>query len=148
MSNLPDILAEFGRKTGTDGLALDDQGHCAIGVGDSIAVNLEDDGQGLVVMYAVVGMAGGDLAATYRALLEANFLGMQGRGTTLGLRPGTGAVVLSQLLSSESLDQAGFETVLEAFVTTAEDWARRLEALETGSKPAPPSGPMIGSLRA
>ena len=127
------VLTEFAWTVGLDDLAFDADGHCVLGI-DAVIVNLERDEEGgMVVLYSVIGRPGGDATAVHRALLRAQYLGVETRGMTFGLRPEDDAVVLSRALDLATLDVASFQAALQAFVDMAEAWTARLPELGTAA---------------
>ena len=139
-----EILGAFARQVGIDDLAFED-GHCALAI-DKIVINIEHDApRDRLLLYSLIGMPGGDLAASYRAILRANYLGVETKGTTLGLRPDDGALVLSQFLPA-TVDLPGFEATLQNFLEVTEAWTARLPELGAAAPASSPSP--AGSLRA
>ena len=138
------VLQAFGRQIGIDGLAFED-GHCALAI-DRTMINIEHDApRERLLLYSLIGMPGGDLAAAYGAILRASYLGVETKGPTFGLRPEDGALVLSQFLPVASLDAPTFEAALQNFSVT-EDWTSRLPGLGR-VEPVRAHSP-VGSLRA
>lgn len=141
-----EILQAFGRAVGLDDLAFDDGGHCALAIDDKTVINIEHDApHDRLLLYSLIGTPEGDLSAAYGEVLRANYLGIETRGPTFGLRPEDGALVLSQFLPLAALDLPTFEAALQNFVGVAEDWTGRLPAL--GVEPPPAASPSPGSLR-
>jgi hypothetical protein len=141
------VLAEFGRTVGLDDPTFDADGHCVLGI-DAVIVNLERDEEGgVLLLYSLIGRPVGNPAAVYAALLRAQYLGVESGGMTFGLRPGDDAVVMSRGLDLATLDVATFQSVLQAFVDTAEAWMARLPELDAAS-PVTERGAVLGGLRA
>lgn len=141
-----DILQAFGRAVGLDDLAFDEGGHCALAIDDKTVINIEHDApRERLLLYSLIGTPDGDLSAAYGAILQANYLGIETRGPTFGLRPDDGSLVLSQFLPIATLDLPTFETALQNFVGVTEDWTGRLPALGAAAPVA--ASPAPGSLR-
>jgi hypothetical protein len=100
----------------------------------------------MLLLYSLIGRPVGNPAAVYKALLRAQYLGVESGGMTFGLRPGDDAVVLSRGLDLATLDVATFQAALQAFVDTAEAWMARLPGLGTAVS-AEGGGPMPIGLR-
>jgi hypothetical protein len=141
------VLESFGRQVGIEGLGFDEGGHCALAIDDKTVVNIEHDvPRERLLLYSLIGAPGGDLAAAYGAILRANYLGVETRGPTFGLRPDDDALVLSQYLPLVTLDLPTFEAALQNFVGVTEDWSARLPGL--GAPASEPAPSPLGSLRA
>lgn len=143
------ILAEFGRGIGLDGLALDANGYCCLGF-DEVVVNIEWVPRSeQLMLYCHLGFAPAQAeAAWYRELLEANHFFRGTGGATLGVDPATQAVALVQPLALAALTPARLEAELQGFVDGAEAWVQRLRspaALAVGGDFAMP---MFQGLRA
>ena len=142
-----DILQAFGRAVGLDDLAFDGGGHCALAIDDKTVINIEHDApRERLLLYSLIGTPVGDLSAAYGAILQANYLGIETRGPTFGLRPDDDALVLSQYLPLATLDLPTFEAALQNFVGVTEDWSARLPGL--GAPASEPAPSPLGSLRA
>ena len=141
------VIQAFGSSIGIEGLALDEYQSCMLFV-DDLTLNLQwkSESEALLV-YAPVGMIDKDAPDTAQLiqLLEANCLGMDTGGLTLGLQPAFGTVVLSGQLPTHNLEPVVLERFINFFVEMAVEWADRLEQPQTGPKtpsemPAMPAG--------
>jgi hypothetical protein len=138
-----DIIGGFGRTVGLDDLALDEAGYCCLVIDRDLVVNIELDEPGRrLMLYSAVGRPGPDRLAALTELMEANYLGQRTNGATLGSRPDSGQIVLSREVPIAALDVPGFNTALEVFVNTAEEWTKRLAEPAQTTEPdfAPPQG--------
>ncbi|MEJ0019479.1 MAG: type III secretion system chaperone [Acetobacteraceae bacterium] len=118
------IIAEFGKTIGIDDLSLDEEGYCCLVVDQDNVVNIElDEAAPRLLFYSIVGRPA---EGRYKLLLEANYLGQGTGGGTLGLQPGSGAIVLSREVPLALLDVPTFSTALERFINLTEFWTRRL----------------------
>lgn len=121
-------LADFAKLAGLEQLQLDEQDACYLSF-DAVVVCFDlDQRTGDLVLSSVVGAIGRDAHALAREMLGANFAGGGTRGATLGIDADTSGVVLSQRLPLAGLRAALLEQRLQDFVTTAEEWTKRLSA--------------------
>ncbi len=122
------LVAQLGRRIGIDGLALDATGVAALSVDGGYVMHIAADSQNeSFVLYAALGVVPDDgRLAVWRRLLEYNPSAAD--GSSLGLEPSTGEVLLVCRHGLAGLDQHGFERAVESFMTTAAAWARELSA--------------------
>ena len=140
------VLEAFGRQVGLEGLGFDDDGFCVLAIDDKTVINIEHDApRERLLLYSLIGTPAGDLAAAYGVILRANYLGVETKGPTFGLRPADGALVLSQFLPLATLDPPSFESALQNFVEVTESWSAGLPKLGVAESAAPASP--IGALR-
>ena len=143
------ILGDFGKTIGLDGLELDGEGYCCLMIDNDLVINIEFDEPGVrLMLYSKLGRPGPDRLAALTEIMEANYLGRGTDGATLGIEPGSGAIVLSREVPVAGIDVPGFSNALERFVNMAESWTKRLGE---ASSPAPPSEapehPPVGGIR-
>jgi hypothetical protein len=133
------LLQELGQRIGLDGLALDEDGHASLGL-DEIFVSLDvQEEADQLLLSAPLGQPGGDRAALYGRMLDANFLGTGTGGATLARSPGNGTIMLWQALPREELEISRFEQRLQSFVDVAEAWAAGIREAADGADVGPPT---------
>jgi hypothetical protein len=133
------ILRAFGASIGVEGLALDEYQSCTLAIDDvMLTMQGANDAETLLV-YAPVGMIDNNAldSGLLLQLLEANCLGKGTGGLILGLQPGFGAIILSGQLSTRNLSPVELERFIEFFVSTAEEWGKRLAETQSGPEQAP-----------
>ncbi|MBF5007507.1 type III secretion system chaperone [Diaphorobacter caeni] len=114
------VLFDFGRALGLDGLMLDDDDHCCLKF-DELEVHIQATQENAQVMlYSTLAVTSEPTPAVMRRLLAANY-GMLGTmGNTVGVHPETGEVLLSRRFSSIGLEVLDFEALLQGFLETAD----------------------------
>ena len=138
------FLEEFGDAIGIPGLRPDEERRCNLMIDDvalSFELGMRDDS---LLIYSLLGPApDGDAQAAYAALLHANYAFAETGGSTLGIDPRTGGIVLVREERLESLRLARLESVVEEFVDVAERWMKRIDSGDLGAQPAaaPPQAP-------
>ena len=134
------VLADFGAAIGISDLRLDEDRRCNLMI-DDVAVSFElgKDDESLYI-YSLLGPTPNrDADALHVALLHANYSFEGTRGSTLGIDPQSGAIVLMREERLEFLRLANFESVVEEFVDVAERWMQRIASGDfevTGTAPA------------
>lgn len=124
------LLNDLGLTMGLDSLRLDDQGCACLMFDGKTPVNLEfDTAHQVLHLYTVVG----DLPATDREvlfleLLQANLFGAQTSGATLAIDSAHNEIVLCRSVTPEQLTGQQFRSVLENFVSCAEEWLLKLSS--------------------
>ncbi|MDE0365564.1 MAG: type III secretion system chaperone [Gammaproteobacteria bacterium] len=126
---MENLLAEFGAGIGIPDLRPDEEHRCNLMI-DDVAVSFElGKGDESLYIYALLGpVPEGDEGAVYAALLHANYSFEGTRGSTLGIDPQTGGIVLIREERLESLRLPGFESIVEEFVDVAEGWMKRIDS--------------------
>jgi hypothetical protein len=132
------LVGEFAQRTGMGELPLDGNGIAALAVDGRFVLHMAtDDAQGDLVLYAPLGRVRDDeRLGVWRRLLEFN--PSAPGGTSLGLDPGSGEVLLVCRRSLAALDYATFERGIESFIATAGAWAQELAA-GAAAEPAAPA---------
>ena len=134
---MENLLAEFGAAIGIPGLQPDEDHRCNIMI-DDVAVSFElGKGDESLYIYSLLGpVPEGDVDAAYAALLHANTSFEGTRGSTLGIDPQTGGIVLIREERLEFLRLPGFESIVEGFVDIAEGWMKRIDSGDFKPQPA------------
>ena len=134
---MENLFAEFGAAIGIPDLQPDEGHRCNIMI-DDVAVSFElGTGDESLYIYSLLGpVPEGDEGAVYAALLHANYLIEGTRGSTLGIDPRSGGIVLIREERLESLRLAGFESIIEEFVDVAERWMKRIDSGDFKPQPA------------
>jgi hypothetical protein len=137
-TRLDALLADFGVRTGSTGLATDENGIATLSVDGRLQVSmLVDPGLDKLIVWIVLGQLPRDnTEAALRGLLEANLFWQHTEGATIGLMPEGGEVVLAIREPMASLDGG----VLVALVNALVDRAGTLSAFLTATpRPRPAS---------
>ncbi len=131
------LVAELGLRIGIADLALDDGGIAALSVDGAYVLHIAADSENeAIVLYALLGpVRDEDRLAIWRRLLEHN--PSAAAGSSLGLDPASGEVILVGRHRLGHLDRHGFERAIETFMTVAGTWHRELSA---GPPPAAKAG--------
>ncbi|MCY3622470.1 MAG: type III secretion system chaperone [Gammaproteobacteria bacterium] len=131
LATMTSLLAEFGAAVGIPDLKPDAELRCNM-MFDDVAVSFElgADDESLYV-YSLVGtVAEADTALAYPALLRANYAFEDTAGSTFGLDPRSGGIVLIRAERLETLRLARLEALVEDFVNVAERWAEHIRRRE------------------
>lgn len=112
-----DLIREMGSRLGV-ALDMDDFGVCAMSYEDDGRLTLEvSDGDSSFVLHAPLDRAPVvDREAFLAKLLEINLYGIQTRGCTIGLEPGSDQVILSLRQPIDGLDIIRFESIISNFI--------------------------------
>ena len=153
-THITSVLLGFGEALGLGGLALDEDGHCCLKF-DTLVVHLQaTEVNADVLLYsplATLPDAKNPSPVVMQRLLAANY-GMLGtHGSTIGIHPETGEVLLARRFSSKGLEVLGFEAVLESFIHTAEQTQQFLQSQQTSGEAFQEASiqmPMHGMIRA
>ena len=145
MAALQSMLKEFGAAVGIPDLEPDDEQRCNM-MFDDVALSFElGVGDESVYIYSLLGAVADDEAqGAHAELLHANYAFAGTRGSTLSIDPQTGGIVLMREEQLDSLRLPRFETIMEDFVTVAEQWMQRIangdfKARNDGTAADPPS---------
>ncbi len=135
------LLRDFAEAEGLDPDALCQTEEIEI-AGLPLALAFEGgDNFGDVIYVCGLGPVPAERADTiHRRLLEANHLWSGTGGATLGLQPGTGAVVLCGRSDLESLTAEDLATVLEGFVDIALQWRHIIHEAPLSTPESTPEG--------
>jgi hypothetical protein len=122
---LDELLVEFGKMTGTAGLATEDNGVCRLVVDGGTAVSLMADPEtGHLMTWSELGsVRPGRGEAALRALLQANLFWHGTHGGTVGLTPAGAVAVRALRRPFEGLDAAGLGEIVELMAGTAQSLA-------------------------
>lgn len=141
MSEISELLTEFGREYGLPGLCLDASGSCVLGFDDVIQVRLQSNEDGHVIFSVICGVVREEYRPQFALdIAEANFFWAGTGGATLGMDPATGTVVYAYLMHAPLPQYQEFSRVLESLVNNAQGWVQHLLA-EPGD-----SIPEVGSI--
>ena len=136
--NLQTLLQRVGQTVGIADLALDEDDHCQLRIDGTLDITIEftkRDEQ--AVFTARCGtLAEHNRTEMLQEIADANFHWIGGGGGTLSTHSKEGLVYLQFRESTAQMDQARLESLLEALITNAEYWARRL-----ASAPVAPTVP-------
>jgi hypothetical protein len=140
------LLNDLKEAIGLPEFELDEDGYACLAL-DEVMLNLEfDEETNRLMLYSPLGeIPASGCEALYETLLEANFLGQQTGGATLGLQREDNAVVLHQAVSLAGVTSVQFQGLLETFVDAAETWMGKLAGVEgtpgSATRSADPSSP-------
>jgi len=149
------LVKDLGATLTVPDMELDERSHCVLLFDENIVLNMEYDAAGeRMLLYVYLDELPRENAEPIlREALAGNLFWHRTKGATLSLEEGTGGIVLIYPHSLDDLDAAKFETVVENFVQTAENWKKRIAALkeDAGTKgkeppdslPVRPGEPMI-----
>lgn len=123
-------LAAFGETIGIEGLCFDENGNCSLQIDEAIQVNVEHEADSRRVMLSA---SLGEVAleareAVYAALLEGNLFWSGTGGATLSVEPETRRAFIHQRMPAAEVTAQSLEEMLDRFVSTAEAWARDIQA--------------------
>jgi hypothetical protein len=124
------LLKDFGVAIGIDGLALNEASACTLAVGE-LMLNLQWLPQAeKLLVYAPVGApdVSVDALRFCEALLEANCMGRETDGFTLGLFREVDSIVLSGQVPLQNLDAQSLYDFVERFAEQGKNWQQRLAA--------------------
>lgn len=140
LTTMQSVLSEFGASIGIPDLEPDAEYRCNL-MFDDVAVSFElGAGEERLYIYALLGPVPETGAeAVYADLLRANYVLDDTGGSTLGVDPETGGIVLIRTERLDALRLGTFETVVQDFVDAAERWMQRLERGEVGAEPDAPA---------
>ena len=140
-SVMNNLIREFGASIGIPDLQLDEEFRCNM-MFDEVPVSFElGDGDESMYIYSMLGHVPGDgLEQFYAELLHANYVFADSGGSTLSVDSQSGNVVLLREERLELLRLSRLESVVEQFVSVAEDWMSRLRGGGTNEVDAPRGG--------
>lgn len=129
------IIAEFGRNVGIEGLALDEQGYCCLRF-DSLDTHFQYDAstESLVLFTRVGVLEEESLTEGLADMMSANLFWGGTRGATLAYQPGDNFVFLQAKTLVQGIDFRQFEHWISEFVASAEYWEKYLTELNAGKK--------------
>jgi hypothetical protein len=132
---LHDLLRQFGAQIGLPDLAADEQGFCSLKIGDVVTLSIQYEPEGDdIAIFARLGVIQPEAREDACLLmLSANFMWVETRGATLSLELGESAAYLGVKEPAQALDAVRFARLVQDFVETAEQWTRRLVALNGGA---------------
>lgn len=127
--NPSDLVQEIGQRLNLTGLTFTD-GACRLVFDQTLAVDLEDDGAGQLVLHTALGPVPHDhREAFFRALLSAHLFGFETDGAVFGVHPQTDEIYLFRSLSVDGLSVDHAYSVLEQFVHQAESWRQKISQI-------------------
>jgi hypothetical protein len=126
-SNLQNLLREFGKTLGLDGLTFDEYGYCGLTIDDQV-INIEmDEPSAALLIYAFVGeLPEKPDRAFYEMLLEADFFYKGTSGATLGIDRNTRVIMMAYRLPVGGLQLHRFLRVVENFTNMMELWHEKI----------------------
>lgn len=144
MTSTPDLLNHLAAHLGLTALPLDEQGCCALRVGDALVLNfrwLAEDER--LVLFAVLGTLPMDGRAELMAeMLRGNRFGLGTAGATLSLdEQSPPHVLLTERFDGRHTMPAAFVEAVEAFAYAARRWAARVDAPPAAPAWVPPALP-------
>jgi hypothetical protein len=125
---LQTLIKEFGSQIGVGELTLDNDGACALRLGEDLRIDFQyrPDRDHLVI-YADLGVATGP--EIYPELLRGNLFWRMTSGATLSLSNDSPPhVVLALTTDWRSLRVTSLQELVERFITTARDWIEIMKA--------------------
>jgi hypothetical protein len=134
------LIARFGKLLGLQALTLAGGTHsCALEFDGHITVTFEfHEPSSQMVLTSLLATPSdasetpGAGATALRLLMEANFVDYLHSGSLFGIEPQSGKITLVQCRSVTELDDAAFESLVEAFVNKAEVWKKQIEQVLRG----------------
>lgn len=122
-ADVEDLIAAFAERTGTPGLALDEDGVARMSVDDEIDIALIHYAhfQGLVAASPMPPEVRGD-DVVLRALLRANMSWSETKGGTFGMMPQGNVPVLCRLIPFVSMDAEALGVHLAEFIGLVREW--------------------------
>jgi hypothetical protein len=124
------LLCELGVAMNLPQLAFDGNGCARLLVDGELAVNFElDPAHEAIQLYSTIAplpTEGGE--ALYLSLLEGNLFVAQTQGATLAVDSLYREVVLCRTVPTHEMDPTSFASLVERFVTAAEEWTQKLQA--------------------
>ncbi|MGF1562903.1 MAG: CesT family type III secretion system chaperone [Geminicoccaceae bacterium] len=116
------LLGNLGMKLGIANLMLSDQGTCAFDYKDELEITIElPEASEQIYIYAVVTeIPKKGQKKLFRKLLRLNLFCFETNGATFAIHEEHNCVLLCYQHAVQTLDQNGFETILENFLTTLE----------------------------
>lgn len=126
-------------------LSLDEKNHCFLLFDETMLVEIEykPDSKTFQFKGNLGNISENKIKEIYPQLLESNLGWKETNGTTLGLQQYSEKVLLVQNIPMEACDYLHFNKYLETFVNTFEYWIKRLQDLQTESRPAKTKGDEI-----
>ena len=129
------VLCQFGDKIGIQNLKLDEDDNCQLSIDERMLVNVQlDSERGELVLFTVLGqLTDANRLEICETLLEANLFWNGTDGATVGLDRADGLLFLCNKTPLDRLILEHFETLLERFINTTEDWSGALGELQEAS---------------
>lgn len=149
--NPSDLVQEIGRRLNLTGLTFTD-GVCRLVFDSDLAIDLEDDGAGQLVLHTALGQVPHDNREAFlRRLLAAHLFGFETGGAVFGVHPQTDEIFLFRVLATHDLTVDRAYEVLETFAHHAETWRQKLNEFgrDEQADPSlePDRGPAIAGVR-
>jgi len=119
-----DVIGQFGKDVGIEGLCLDERGYCCLFF-DDIGINLEiDEENETLFLYAYLGdlPKEGERLPLYETLLDANMFNFSPGGVTIGIDTEQNLIALSMLIPAVALDVRSFTKTMEQIISRVQYW--------------------------
>lgn len=136
-----ELLNEFGKACGLDGLKFDDEGVAVI-LADDISLSFMEvpETRRLVMFADIANTPYGNCERLYKALLEAQHLGIATGGATFSISP-NGKIALYRQDPLMDLDVALLKTIVENFLNLVDRWRELIAAFCPDESPAQDEDP-------
>ncbi|WP_414663691.1 type III secretion system chaperone [Horticoccus sp. 23ND18S-11] len=149
--NPSDLVLELGQRLHLTGLTFTD-GVCRLVFDPALAIDLEDDGHGQLVLHTTLGQVPHDNREAFlRGLLSAHLFGFETDGAVFGVHPQTDEVFLFRILAVDDLTVDRAYAALETFAHHAETWRQKINELGRDGDAEPSAGsdhePAIAGVR-
>lgn len=125
------LLFELGSKTGLANIKLNASLVCQLTFDKKITINIESrPDKRNIEIYSVLGLLSALTDAAreglYFKMLSSNLFGKGTQGCVLSIDENMGEIVLFKSLNIENMNYSEFEELLEIFITTAEEWTKKM----------------------
>ena len=131
MITMDAFLSDFGEAIGIKGFALDAIGSAQLAIGAFVVDVLGDRTSGRLMLSCLLGeLPDAEREAAMMRLLNANAMLAHTRGATLGVLPGSGAVVLARAVELTHETGSTFATRVIDLATAADELAPLLRQTE------------------
>ncbi len=122
------FIKDLGAILTVPDMELNEQNSCVLLFDNDIVLNVEYDSvnERMLLYVYLDDLPEENAEPLLREALAGNFFWYRTRGATLSLEEGTGGLVLIYSHALSELDSGTFETIVENFVQTAEDWKKRI----------------------
>lgn len=123
------LLSEFGKVLGIEGLCANEDGHCLLVFDESIEVHIQyNEPADEITLFSCIGSYDeiSPSSALFERLLSANLFWQYTSGATLSVDSQEKKIFLARRLILSGMDLFRFENLLEGFVNAAEYAIQRI----------------------
>jgi len=124
------LFSQLGEAFGLSSLAPDENGYCSVQVDEKFPLHfmVSDDQESLTVFSELGRIDPESQPEIVLEILSANLFWRDTRGSTLGIEPASGSVVLLRQLEVQTLTYPGLESVLDGFIKSSEHWLNKISS--------------------